>query len=133
MNFDPPSANLPIAIINLANTVWDTLGPGLSESVYHNALEVELRLQNISYQTETIVPILYKEHTIGNVRTDLIIEHQLIIELKSILKLTEESKIQIHLYSTMLNLPGILINFPSRYGSLEIYQIDFEKNILEKK
>jgi GxxExxY protein len=120
--------NLPITIKKLATTLWEILGPGLSESVYQNALEVELRLQNISYQTETIVPILYKDHTIGNVRTDLIIENQLIIELKSIIKLTEESKIQIHLYSNILNLPGILINFPSKHGSLEIYQTsEFEK------
>ena len=61
-------------IRDLCNHIYKTLGPGFSERVYHNAMEVMLRQKGINYETERIVPIVFEGHTIGNVRADIIID-----------------------------------------------------------
>jgi GxxExxY protein len=111
----------------MATNVWNILGPGFSESVYHKALEIELRSNNFLYDSERNTPVLYKNHTIGNVRPDIIILDQLIIELKSISKLNDDSKTQITMYIHLLQLPGVLINFPTKEGNVEIIHYDYKK------
>ena len=72
------------SIIHIVNDVFYSLGPGYNEVVYHRAFEVALRLNNLNYQSEVTIPIIYKNHTIGHGRIDLIIQDKLIIELKAI-------------------------------------------------
>jgi GxxExxY protein len=110
-------------IKELSNNIWLLLGPGYTETIYHKALETELRIHNILYESERILPIIYKGFVIGNVRPDIVIVDQLVIELKSVLKLTEDAKLQLMSYCTILQIPGILINFPSRPGELEILEM----------
>lgn len=101
-------------IIGIAQDIWRTLGPGFSESVYHNALEVELRALGIPYETERIIPISYNNHVIGSVRADLIIQNNIVVELKSVIKINESHRHQLGIY--MQHGPfnkGIIINFPS--------------------
>src|SRR5210317_568783 len=57
-----------------AQTVYDALGPGYNECVYHKAMEVLLRKQGVQYESERIVPIVFEGHTIGNVRSDIIVD-----------------------------------------------------------
>lgn len=105
----------------IATKVWNELGPGFSEAVYHTAIECELRHLGVPYESEVIIPIPYKGYTVGNVRADLIIDGKHVIELKSISKLNEEARIQIKLYMKLLNLnSGILINFPTKPGPCEV-------------
>lgn len=110
-------------IIAIADTIWKTLGPGFSESVYHNAFEVELRALGIPYETERIIPIIYNNHVVGSVRADLIINNETVIELKSVLKLNESHRHQVGIY--MDHGPfqtGVLINFPSGQSASVEYQ-----------
>jgi GxxExxY protein len=105
----------------IAMRVWVSLGPGFSERVYHNAMEVGLRQTNIAYQTERIVPILFDGHAIGNIRADLIIDSKIIVELKSVRSLKDEHRVQTQMYMRLLNIDeGMLINFPSAGGQFEI-------------
>jgi GxxExxY protein len=67
-----------------AEHVYKVLGPGFSERIYHNALEVVLRKNGVRYETERIVPIVFEEHTIGNLRADLILNNKTVLELKSV-------------------------------------------------
>jgi GxxExxY protein len=98
---------------NLAKIIYQSLGPGYSESMYHRAFEVLLRKDGIQYETERIVPIVFEGHTIGNLRIDLIVEGTIIVELKAIAKLNEAAKIQAKNYLKLTGLPkAILINFP---------------------
>lgn len=102
------------------SNVYTELGPCHTESVYHRALEVELRCANIPYDTEVIVPVRYKNHTVGNVRCDLIIDGEIIVELKSVTKLTEDHRQQLRNYLKILNKPmGILVNFGPASLSIE--------------
>lgn len=100
-------------IIEVAQEIWKTLGPGFSESVYHNAFEVELRKLGVRYETERVIPIVYKDHTIGSVRADIIIDNSIVIELKSVSKINELHQHQVSVY--MHHGPfesGVIINFP---------------------
>ena len=110
----------------VAIRVWQTLGPGFSERVYHNAMEVGLRKSSIPYQTERIVPIMYDEHAIGNIRADLIVDSRIIVELKSVRALKDEHRVQTRMYMRLLSLSdGILINFPNAgSGDLEVEDVN---------
>jgi len=56
-------------------------------------MEVGLRKLNIPYQTERIVPIMFDDHAIGNIRADLIVDSRIIVELKSVKALKDEHRI----------------------------------------
>ena len=96
----------------LAREVY-TLGGGYSERVYHNAMEVLLRKAGIPYETERIVPIPFEGHIIGNVRADIIVNNEIVLEFKTIKSLNDAAELQARNY---LNLTGLkkayLINFP---------------------
>lgn len=107
-------------IIDLARTVWEDLGPGYSERVYHNAMEVMLRNAGIAYETERIIPIPFKGHVIGNLRADIVVNNSLIVELKAIRTLKEENKVQAKKYIELTGLQcTLLVNFPQPSGELE--------------
>jgi GxxExxY protein len=98
---------------SVAQSIWSALGPGYSERVYHNAFEVELRKRGVPYETERIIPITYDGHNVGNVRADIIIDKKIVIEIKSVRRMTEEFRIQIQKYMELTGCKeGYLINFP---------------------
>lgn len=102
-----------MTIHEFANHIYKTLGSGHSERVYHNAMEVMLRKNNIQYETERIIPILFEGHTIGNMRADIIVENKIIVELKSTKSLNGIMKQQLKNYLKLTGLNhGMLINFP---------------------
>ena len=106
---------------SVATRVWHSLGPGFSERVYHNAMEVGLRKLSIPYQTERIVPVMFDEHAIGNIRADLIVDSRIIVELKSVKTLKDEHRVQTRMYMKLLGLSeAVLINFPNSGSDLEV-------------
>jgi GxxExxY protein len=106
----------------LAETIYDVLGPGFSERVYHNAMEVLLRSRNIPYESERIIPIPFEGHVVGNLRADIIINNETILEFKAIKTLNETAEIQCHNYLRLTGLKtAYLINFPPvMEGSAEV-------------
>ena len=116
-----------ISIPSMARDIWDSLGPGYSESVYHCAFEVALRRMGLYYETERIVPVFYDGQNVGHVRADLIVERKVVLELKSVGKLNETYRIQTRNYLKLLNLEvGYLINCPDKNGPMEIERIERE-------
>ena len=117
----------------IAIRVWQSLGPGFSERVYHNAMEVGLRKSSIPYQTERIVPIMFDEHAIGNIRADLIVDSRIIVELKSVKALKDEHRVQTRMYMRLLGLhEAVLINFPNSGSDLEVEDLTSLKgNVLD--
>jgi GxxExxY protein len=102
-------------VIGLCIEVHRELGPGLLESVYEEALVFELAQMGFSYERQKEIPVYYKERRMGvGFRADLIIEKKILIELKSIQRLTDfdKKKTRNHLLLTNLKL-GLLINFNS--------------------
>lgn len=99
--------------IGAAFEVYNTLGPGLLESVYEKAMIVELKSRGLSVQTQFPVEIHYKNTLIGSdLRLDLLVENKLIIELKSVEILNSVHFKQVRTYMRLLDKSaGILINF----------------------
>lgn len=99
--------------IGAAFEVYNTLGPGLLESVYEKAMIVELKSRGLSVQTQFPVEIHYKNTLIGSdLRLDLLVENKLIIELKSVETLNSVHFKQVRTYMRLLDkCAGILINF----------------------
>ena len=93
--------------------VHKNLGPGLLESIYHKCLEKELSIKDFNYKTELIIPISYKGLEIdANLRCDLFVENCLLVEIKSVEKITLTHKKQLLTYLKITDLKlGLLINF----------------------
>lgn len=105
--------------------VWSALGPGYSESVYHNAMEVALRKRGVPYETERIIPVNYDGHNVGNVRADIIIDNKIVIEIKSVSRMTEQFRIQIQKYMELTGCKeGYLVNFPTSDSVVHIEYIN---------
>ena len=111
--------------IELAKDIWESLGPGYSERVYHNAFEIALRQEGLSYESERILPVTFRGHNVGNLRADLIVSGKFILELKSTSKLKDEFRNQIRNYMKLTGLKaGVLINFPDKMGALEFEKVE---------
>ena len=114
-------------IRKIAVHVFAKLGPGYSERVYQNAMEVGLRIAHIPYERERTVNIYYNECVVGTIRADLIVGSDIVVELKSTKSLNSNHRIQLSRYLSDLNCQhGLLINFPSHDVSCEIEHIEKE-------
>ena len=113
-HLDDLEDKLRLQIKHIVHEIYDTLGSGHSERVYHNAMEVSLRELNIPYESERHVPIYYKDHVVGMARADIIIGRTTVLELKSVKTLTDTMIAQARKYLHQLKVNiGYLINFPS--------------------
>ena len=99
--------------------VHSELGCGFLEKVYEKSLCIELGLRGIAFQRQVPFEIKYKTVAVGRYFSDLIVENNLLLELKAINSLTTscESQLLHYLKASGLHL-GILLNFGS--GSLQI-------------
>lgn len=102
-------------IIHKANEVYTILGKGYPECIYHKAFMYELRQAGIDYETEKIVPIMYKNTQVGHGRADIVLAppYNTIIEFKSISNSVGLKELaQLGHYMKNLDLKtGIIINF----------------------
>lgn len=109
---DPELNRISSAIIGAAIEVHRRLGPGLDESLYENAMSIELRLRNISFVKQIVVGVEYKGEMIGEKRLDLIIEGCIVVELKAVERLAPIHKAQLLTYLKITGKKlGLLINF----------------------
>ncbi|WP_397363597.1 GxxExxY protein [Olleya sp. R77988] len=103
-------------IIGCAIEVHRNLGPGLLESAYQECLLYELKKLGYSVKKEIIQPITYKDITLDHgYRIDLLVENQIVIELKTVEKFTEVHSAQILTYMKLGDYPiGLLLNFKTK-------------------
>jgi GxxExxY protein len=99
-------------IIGAAIEVHKILGPGLLETIYEEALCYEFELQNIQYNRQVDIDVVYKDRIIRGQKLDLIVADEVVVEIKSLRHLPEVAIAQIlsYLKATDLNR-GLLINF----------------------
>ena len=94
------------------NDVFRELGIGFRETIYQEALAVELRRGGHLVDTECVVPVKYKGSFVGNIRCDIIMNGETIIECKAIAKLGDKERNQIRQYLRTTDLhKGYLVNF----------------------
>jgi GxxExxY protein len=92
--------------------VHNTLGFGFLEKVYERALLKELRLRGIPVEAQKEIKVFYKEDEIGAYFADLVVNGEILLELKAVEGLSNIHKAQVlnYLKATGLKL-GLLINF----------------------
>ena len=108
------SRKLTSQVISAAIDVHRQLGPGLLESVYLRCLQIELESRNIQAQTELQLPVTYKGQIIHDLgfRMDMLVEDQVVVELKSVQRIEPVHKKQLLSYLRLSGKEiGLLINF----------------------
>jgi GxxExxY protein len=99
-------------VIGVAIEVHRHLGPGFLESVYEEALVIELVLRGIPFERQRPVPVSYKERNVGEGRIDLLVAEELLVELKAVGALAPIHRAQVISYLKAVGLHlGVLINF----------------------
>ena len=88
-------------------------GPGLLESAYEACLTYELRLRGINVKTQQPLPVFYKDVMLDcGYRLDLVVEDEVIVEIKSVKELAAIHEAQLLSYLRLSNCKrGLLINF----------------------
>ncbi len=119
MQYREPSARVDQVahcVIGAAIQVHRSLGPGLLESIYQTTLQIELRHAGLHAQRHAPIPIEYRGEVAGIYELDLLVEEELVVELKSVAKLADIHRAQLLTYLRATNLDlGLLINFNVAY------------------
>lgn len=99
-------------IISAAIEVHRTLGNGLLESIYEEALCYELSMRKIQFERQKEVDVVYKGRVIKGQRLDLLVDGKVIVEIKSVRKLEDVYTAQLLSYLKSAGIKrGLLINF----------------------
>lgn len=99
-------------IIGAAIAVHTDLGPGFPESVYEEALKVQMCLQEIGFESQKEIAVEYLGVEVGRHRLDLVVEDTIIVELKVVTELADIHFAQLRSYLKATDLQvGLLLNF----------------------
>jgi GxxExxY protein len=100
-------------ILDAAFEVHKELGPGLLESVYEYCLVQELKSRNLYVESQVKLPVIYKGKQLEKEFVlDLLVEHEIVIELKAVEILMPVHEVQLLTYLKLAdNKLGYLINF----------------------
>lgn len=109
MDFD----EIKYQVRGAAMEVYTHFGPGLLESVYEKAMIRELELRGLKVQSQVNIPIMYKGSPVGDdLRIDLFVEDELIVERKSVEEIKDVFYKQLRTYLKLMDKEeGLLINF----------------------
>ncbi len=109
---DAETDALAYAVIGAAIEVHRALGPGWLESVYEEALAVELDLRNIAFLQQHHVALMHKSHAVGKGKIDFLVSDRLVVELKAVDALAGIRTAQVLSYLRVTGCKlGLLINF----------------------
>jgi len=99
-------------VIGCAMAVHKTLGPGLYESIYARAMWIEMEAQGLPYEAERSLRVTYRGIEIPGQRVDLIVDGEIVVELKTVLRFDsiQFGQVLSYLHTTGLR-GGLLINF----------------------
>ena len=101
-------------VIRCAIEVHRHLGPGLLESVYESALCIEFNANCVRYRRQLGIPLYYKGELISEHRPDLIVDDEVIVEIKSVERLAPIHVAQMLTYLRVASLRvGLILNFNS--------------------
>jgi len=115
-------------IINACINVHKELGPGFLESIYHNALKIELERQKLVFESEKEVKIKYRGIEVGSHRIDLFVEGEIVLELKTVEDLNKKYYAQVRSYLKAMNKEiGLLVNFAD--FTLDVRRVEVEKGL----
>ncbi len=100
------------AVISCALEIINGMGHGLNEKPYENALAVEFSHRGIPFEQQKKFPVLWREVKVGEFIPDLIAYAQVIVDTKTIERITDQERGQMLNYLRITGLPvGLIINF----------------------
>lgn len=138
MNENYKHSELTGKIIQASHNVYNYFGGrGFTESVYEQALFIELSLMNLDVKCQYPISVFYKGDNVGDFRADLVVEGLVIVELKSVLDIHPRHEVQLvnYLKATEIEV-GLVINFGSLEGiqkKRKVYLNSRKKGRLEPK
>jgi GxxExxY protein len=99
-------------VIGAAIEVHRHLGPGFAEKVYEAAMVIELGLRGIRFERQVPVSIFYREHVVASCSLDLVVEDEVVVELKAVDQVSAVHRAQVlsYLKAGAFQL-GLIINF----------------------
>ncbi|WP_100902182.1 GxxExxY protein [Nostoc flagelliforme] len=119
----PIGNELTYKIIGCAMKIHNKMGPGFQEVIYQRCLAIELERAGLSFAREQEQPVFYDGIQVGTRRADFVVENQVVVELKALVKLEDVHLAQAKNYTVAYDfLLGLLINFGGK--SLE-YKLMF--------
>lgn len=128
--------NISDSIKQLGKTIQDAayevrlnLAPGFLESVYKNALIIELKERGLKAESEVPIPVRYKNHIVGDYRADILVNDTIIIELKAVREVVAIHEAQLVNY---LMATGIDHGFIINYGA-DKFRIIYRSRLFSKK
>jgi len=112
LTFEGKHSELTEKVIGAFYKVYNTLGYGFSEKVYENALVIELKKLGLDTEQQAPIEVFYDGQTIGEYVADVLVEDQVLLELKAVRTLTDEHSAQLlsNLKATTIEV-GLLLNF----------------------
>ncbi len=106
------SDNVTKRIIGCAYKVHNTLGAGFLEKVYENALCIELEKCGFEVAQQSPIIVFYEDVPVGDFAADIIVDDEIIIELKAVETVAKKHEVQLVNYLTATKRDvGLLINF----------------------
>ena len=105
--------NIAKKIVNASYNVHKEMGPGLLESIYELCLIKELNILGLNVASQVSVPLIYKGYELSkDFRIDILVENEIILEIKSVEALLPVHQAQLISYLKLLDKRlGFLINF----------------------
>jgi GxxExxY protein len=121
-------------VIGLAMKVHRTLGPGFLESVYKNALAYELKRNGFNVEAEKSLQVNYEDIVVGTFAADLVVNDELILEIKAVQSFAVGHEVQTVNYLTATGMNhGLLLNFGAKslefkrkYRTMELLEASTE-------
>ena len=112
-------------IIGAIYKVYRALGPGLLESIYEAALTYQLVLDGLKVERQVNIPIIYQGKELADkLKLDILVEDQIIVELKAVKELLDVHYKQLLTYLKLTNLHiGLLVNFQTANIQNEIHRV----------
>ena len=105
-------SDLTEKIIGCAFEVQNELGAGFLESVYEKAMVVALKESGVSVRAQVPIKVSFRGVSVGSFYADLLVEDLIIVELKTVSRLSEQHRAQVINYLNATGIPvGLLINF----------------------
>ena len=103
---------LVFRILGCAMSVHNSIGPGLREKTYENALCVELRRQHIRFSQQSRYPVRYCDEVVDEFVPDLVIEQRVIVDTKTVEAIIDEHRATMINYLRITGVKvGVIINF----------------------
>ena len=119
-------------IIGCAYRVYNKMGYGFLESVYEKCLLIELKKAGLEAESQNPITVYYDDEVVGEFVTDIIVENEIILELKSVRRVVKAHEVQLVNYLTATYKDvGLVINFSEQKVEIKRKVRNLHDNIFE--